>query len=224
MIEKSKRLGIPLLLAKTKSSKSNKSNKSRSVDSKIQRAIQKYALSKRAEMKYFDQITSASVTTAGNIINITDVTRGTDPTQRIGNEVFLHHMDFSTAYYINSNVDQAMIRVIVLLDTMGVNAPIVSDVLDSGLVGSGYTNIAPYNWDLRKRFVIKKDLTVHLNKSASTSSRIIKFRVPLKIKSYNIGASTTYKNQIYILFIGTESNTLNLSTFQFHSRLHFTDE
>jgi len=212
--------GLLLSLAKTKTT-TNKSNK---LEDKIKRALKDLNGQKKVESKYFDQITSASVTTAGNIINISDITRGSEVTQRVGNQVFLKYIDFSFAYYLNTNTDQAMIRAIILVDTMGVNAPVVSDVLDSGLVGSGYTNIAHYNWDLRKRFIIKKDMTVNLCKNSEVFSRVVKFRVPLNIASYNIGASTTYKNQVYILFIGTESNTLNLSTFQFTSRLVFTDQ
>ncbi len=194
------------------------------MEEKIRQALKTLKKQGPPESKYFDQITSASATTAGNIINISDVTRGAEVTQRVGNEIYLQHIDFACAFYLNANTDQAMIRVIVLVDTMGVNAPVVSDVLDSGLVGSGYTNIAPYNWDLRKRFIIKKDMSVNLCKNSETFSRIVRFRVPLNLRSYNIGASTTYKNQVYILFIGTESNTLNLSTFQYHSRLVFTDQ
>lgn len=202
----------------------NKKNNGTVIDEKLLKQVVKITkMNKPVETKYFDQITSASVTTSGNIINISDVTRGAEVTQRVGNEIFLKHIEFAFAYYLNSNTDQAMIRVIILVDTMGVNAPVVSDVLDSGLVGSGYTNIAPYNWDLRKRFLIKRDITHNVCKNSETFSRVERVRVPLNIRSYNIGASTTYKNQVYILFIGTESNTLNLSTFQFHSRLVFTD-
>lgn len=212
--------GLRNSLAKTKATTKNHNK----LEDKIKRALRTLNSQKRVEHKYFDQITSASVTTAGNIINISDITRGVEVTQRVGNQVLLKYIDLRLAYYLNTNTDQSMVRVILLIDTMGVNAPVVSDVLDSGLVGSGYTNIAPYNWDLRKRFIIKKDLTLNLCKNSETFSRVLSMRVPLNVTSYNIGASTTYKNQVYILFIGTESNTLNLSTFQYHSRLVFTDE
>lgn len=184
----------------------------------------KSMVNKPAELKYFDQSLSFGAVVAGNIINISDVTRGTDVTQRIGNEIFLKEIQFRMSFSISPNVDKAAIRYIVLVDLQGYNAPVVTDVLEAGLVGTTYTDIAPYHWDYRKRFRILTDKVMNLVKYSEHGYIQKRFTLPLNIKSYNIGAGTTFKNQIYLLVIGSETNVLNISNFQYHSRLIFTDE
>jgi hypothetical protein len=182
------------------------------------------SMQKTAEQKYFDQFTSLSVTTSGTITNISDITRGTDVTQRVGNEVYLQHLEVNISAYLNANVDSAFLRLMFLVDTMGYNLPVVADVLEPALVGTAYTNVAPYYWEYRKRFRILKDESFHLVKDASNRLFNARYRIPLGFKSYNIGSSTTFKNQIYVLMIGTETNVLNLSNFTYNTRLVFSDE
>lgn len=177
-----------------------------------------------AELKYFDQSLALGAVVAGNIYNISDITRGTEVTQRVGNEVLLKSVKVRMSFSINPNVDKAMIRYIYLLDTMGANAPVVTDVLEAGLVGSTYTDIAPYYWDYRKRFRILRDEVVAMNKYSSNAYSHREFELSLNVKSYNIGASTTFKNHLYLLLIGSETNVLNISNVQYHTRVIFTDE
>lgn len=184
----------------------------------------KSMVNKPVEMKYFDQSLQIGAVVAGNIYNISDITRGTDVTQRIGNQVFLKEIQFRISASINANVDKAAIRYIVLVDKQGFNAPVVTDVLESGLVGTSYTDIAPYYWDYRKRFRILTDHVLNLVKFSETAYIQKRFVLPLKFNSQHIGASTTFINQVYLLIIGAETNVLDISSFQYHSRLIFTDE
>jgi len=177
-----------------------------------------------AELKHFDQSLQLGAVVGGNIYNISDITRGTDVTQRVGNEVYLKEVRVRLSFSINSAVDKAMIRYIFLIDTMGANAPVVTDVLEAGLVGTSYTDICPYYWDYRKRFRILKDEVVPLNKYSSNGYTFRAFDLPLNVKSYNIGAATTFKNHLYVLLIGSELNVLNISSVQYHTRLLFTDD
>jgi hypothetical protein len=107
---------------------------------------------------------------------------------------------------------------------MGVNSPVVSDVLEAALVGTSFTNVAPYVWDYRKRFRVLKDHSYHLVKDSNSMLYNARFRVKLGFKSYNIGASTTFKNHVYLLMIGTEANVLNLSNITYNTRLVYTDD
>lgn len=181
-------------------------------------------MSKPIERKYFDQTIAINPVVASNLHNISDITRGDQVTQRIGNEVFLKHIEFRIAAYLNPNVSNASIRYIVFLDTMGYNAPVASDLLEAALLGTSYVDISPHNWDYRRRFVIKKDEVISLVKGGSNEYVFKNLTLSLNVKSFHIGAASTFKNQVYILIVGTETNVLNLSTFKYSSRLVFTDE
>lgn len=184
----------------------------------------KSMVNKPVESKYFDQSLSLGAVVAGNIYNISDITRGDDVTQRIGNQVFLKEIQFRISASINPNVDKAAVRYIVFVDKQGFNAPVVTDVLEAGLVGTTYTDIAPYYWDYRKRFRILADHVLNLVKYSETAYIQKRFTLPLKFNSYHIGASTTFVNQVYLIIVGAETNVLNISNFQYHSRLVFSDE
>lgn len=181
-------------------------------------------MNKAPEEKYFDQIQAFNPITAGNMVCISDITRGVEVTQRVGNEVFLKHLEVRLSASLNSSVTKASIRYIIFVDTMGVNAPSPPDVLENGLLGTVYTDISPYNWDYRKRFRIKRDKVLALTRGGPNEYLQESFNIPLNIKGYNIGTGTTFKNAVYILIVGSEVNVLNLSTFQYGIRLHYTDE
>jgi len=176
------------------------------------------------ELKYFDQSLQQGVTYNGILACISDVTRGTDVTQRIGNSIYHKELQVRLSFSINSNVDKAAIRYIFLVDKQGYNAPVVTDILEPGLVSTSYTDIAPYHWDYRKRFTILKDEVVNLNKYSVHGYLAKHFVLKLGRKAEYIGASTTFVNQVYLLMIGAEANVLNISSAQYHTRLIFTDE
>ena len=106
---------------------------------------------------------------------------------------------------------------------MGYNAPVASDVLETALLGTVYTDVSPYFWDHHKWFTILSDEVLSLTKGGP-NEYVARHFSQLNVHSYDIGAATTFKNQIYILIVGAETNVLNLSTFQYNSRLVFTDE
>lgn len=180
-------------------------------------------LSKHVETKYFDQFSSASLTAAGVLANISDVTRGAEVTQRVGNQITFKGIEVRFSATINGTATSQAIRLILLLDTMGVNAPVAGDVLDAGFLGSTFAQVAPYYWDYRKRFVIMKDEVVFVNKE-SNASCYFHVKQKLNVISQNIGSATTFKNQIYLLLLSNEPNVLALPTFWYTSRLTYTDE
>lgn len=205
--------------------KSRNTNKQISEGVKRQvKQVVKSLQTKSVENKYFDQSLSSGVTAVGLLYNISDITRGTDVTQRVGNQVTLKSIEFRLSFSLNSNVTKAAVRFLVVLDKQGYNAPVVSDILEPGLINTTYTDIAPYHWDYRKRFDVKKDEVVSLTKGGPQEYTTRHFVMPLNLQSQHIGASTTFKNQLYLLVIGSELNIANISSFQYHSRLIFTDE
>jgi len=182
-------------------------------------------VNKPVEIKYFDQYQiSTSVTASGTITNISDITRGNDVTQRIGNQVTLKSIHFRVGMYLNANATQTALRILVIQDTFGTNAPAVTDVLETAFLSSYYSEIAPYYWDYRKRFKILKDDVTYLCKNSDTSGVFKEYNIKLGFNSQHIGASTTFKNQVYLLLVSNESNALNLPVVNIHSRLLFTDE
>jgi len=181
-------------------------------------------IARPAETKYFDQYQiSTGVTAAGTITNISDITRGNEVTQRVGNQVSLKEIFFRVGMYIHASATQTAVRVIVLLDTMGTNAPVVADVLEAAFLGSVYSEVAPYYWDYRKRFKILHDKVTYLCKQG-VSGHAEQFVCKLGVNSQHIGASTTFKNQVYLLLCSNESNVLQLPVINIHSRLTYTDE
>lgn len=183
----------------------------------------KSMIAQPVELKYFDQVQVIGATAVGNIYNQSDITRGSDVTQRVGNQVTIKSVDLRCSAKLSPNVDYAAIRFLLLVDKQGYNTPTVADVLEPAQLNTTYTDIIPYHWDYRKRFKILHDEVIQLVKySTAYSYRHVVDK--LNLTSYNIGASTTFSNQIYILIIGAETNILNLSTFQWFCRIEYTDE
>lgn len=180
-------------------------------------------LKQGVEKKYFDQYASSTLTNAGYIACITDVTRGTDVTQRVGNQITFTGLDLRLYTKIAVGIDAQTVRVLLVLDTFGTNAPNFTDILESAFIGSTYTQNAPYYWDYRKRFRILHDHVHALNENSNQSENVFR-HIKMNIVSQNIGASTTFKNQIYILLVSNESNLLALPVYWYTTRLYFTDE
>lgn len=114
-------------------------------------------MTQQVEIKYFDQYSAGSIPVAGNLTNISDITKGTDVTQRIGNQVTLKHLHVALTANIHPSAVNAYIRMLVVKDKMGTNAPIMADILDAGFLASPFCAIAPTYWDYRKRFQILYD-------------------------------------------------------------------
>lgn len=175
------------------------------------------------ETKYFDQYSAGSLPVTGIIPCLTDITRGTDVIQRIGNQVTLKHMRFQLTTTIHPNGINAYMRVLLVLDKQGYNTPTIADVLEPLGLSSPFTAIIPTRWDYRKRFKILFDEKILLTQAAFTAGAT-EVRLPLNIVSQNIGASTTFTNQIYLILLTTEQNVLALPGYYFWSRVEFTDD
>jgi len=182
-------------------------------------------MNSQVETKYFDQYSSASLPATGVIACISDIQRGDDVTNRIGNQVTLTGVDLRLYVKISTaaGVQAQTVRALIVLDLMGVNAPGFTEVLEAAFIGSTYTQVAPYYWDYRKRFKVLHD-HVHALNDASNQSEIAFKHIPLKVKCQNIGVGTTFKNHLYLLLVSNEPNVLQLPTFWYTTRVYFKDE
>lgn len=187
------------------------------------RSVVRSELTKEVEQKYFDQFSAGSIPVAGTLTNISDITRGVEVTQRVGNQVTLKHVSVRATFNIHPSATNAYIRMLVVLDKMGSNAPVMADILDAGYLASPFCSIAPTYWDYRKRFKILYDQKVVLTAAAVTANTLTA-DLGLNVTSQHIGAATTFKNQLYLIILSTEQNVLTLPGHYWQSRLEFTDE
>lgn len=180
------------------------------------------SLKSTEEVKYFDQYSAGSLAPAGTISCISDLSQGTDASSRLGNIVDYNHLSFKLTCTIHPNGINAYFRVLLLIDKQGYNAPTISDVLEPIGLSSPFVAVLPCRWDYKKRFKIIMDKKVVLTQAAITAN-CIDVDIPLRLKSYNIGTSTTFSNQVWVLLLSTEQNVLALPGFYWYSRLHYTD-
>lgn len=174
------------------------------------------------EVKHFDQYSAGSLAPVGTITCLTDLSQGIDVSSRIGNVVTYNHLSFKLTCTIHPNAINGYFRVILLVDKQGYNAPTIADVLEPIGLSSPFVAVLPYRWDYKKRFKILFDKKVVLTQAAITAN-CVEVETPLKLKSNNIGASTTFTNQVWVLLQSTEQNVLALPGFYWYSRLTFTD-
>jgi hypothetical protein len=185
--------------------------------------IVKSMIGNDVETKYFDQFSAGSIPVAGTITNISDITRGAEVTQRVGNQVTLKHITVKLTTNIHPSAVNGYVRLVLVLDKQGFNAPVIADVFETAYLSSPFTAVAPTTWDYRKRFKILFDNKVLLTQAAFTAGSLT-CDLPLNIKSQHIGAGTTFQNQLYLILLSTEQNVLALPGFYWQSRLQFTDE
>lgn len=105
----------------------------------------KSMIAQPVELKYFDQVQVIGATAVGNIYNQSDITRGSDVTQRVGNQVTIKSVDLRCSAKLSPNVDYAAIRFLLLVDKQGYNTPTVADVLEPAQLNTTYTDIIPYH-------------------------------------------------------------------------------
>lgn len=179
----------------------------------------------KPEQKHYDYALQQNPGQNGQLTLISGITQGTGDTQRVGIKAKFVKMYVSYIIY-NSNIatnSQEFVRVIILVDKMGYNAPIPGDVLEPGQLGTVFSPIANYNRNYQDRFKI---LYSKVHKLDVLSNNSVYYRKTLKlgIQSDYIGASTTFKNQLYCLHCSTNNNVLAVSTLNFNSRLLYTDD
>lgn len=186
----------------------------------------KQVASNKVETKHFDQSSAASISPSGLLVNISDITRGDEVTQRIGNQVSLKNIHLRVTWTLGANAITQRVRTLIVVDKQGYNTPVVTDILDTSFVagGGGYSSIGYYYWDYRKRFNVIYDEVHCLTNSGANATVHIERKSNLNLTSQYIGASTTFTNQIYLLFIADDANILDFPACYYSTRITFTDE
>lgn len=205
--------------------KTNK-NKSGKIKKKMVSSLIKQIASSNVEIKHFDQSSAAAISVSGLLVNVSDITRGDDVTQRIGNQVSIKNIHLKVTWTLGTNATAQRVRTMIVVDKQGFNTPVVTDIIDTSFVGGGggYSSIGYYYWDYRKRFKVIYDHVSCLTSSGSNQTIHLDRKASLNLKSQYIGASTTFTNQVYLLFIADDSNVLDFPACYYSTRITFTDE
>lgn len=210
--------GLLLSLGQNKNNKNN----NQKID-KVVRNVVRSMIDKQSELKYFDQYGNGTVSYSGSIVLISDLTRGTDVTQRIGNEVTIKNVNVKAMFNIHPSEPSVFTRLLLVLDKQGMNLPSVSEILEPIAINTPLAPTAYVTWDYRKRFSILGDKVVLMTQNAF-QNQWIEFNVKLNVKCYNIGASTTFKNHVHLIWISNEGNLLTLPGVYWNTRITFSDE
>ena len=70
--------------------------------------------------------------------------------RELGTKCFLKTIEFRCSASLNVNITKAAIRYIIMIDKMGYNAPVASDVIETALLGTVYTDVSLYVWDYHR--------------------------------------------------------------------------
>lgn len=179
----------------------------------------KYAI---AETKHFDKRQTITINQSGSLQLLSDITsQGVDDTQRIGDQIYLKNLIIDMNFIGNPASSNDLIRYLIILDKQGYNAPTVTDIFEPAAIPSGFSPLSQYNHYYMSRFKILRSGYVRLD-STSYGSAHVKKNITIKVHSHYIGTST-FKNQVYLLLIGDQSNLLTLPICNYLCRFYYTD-
>lgn len=176
----------------------------------------------KIEKKHFDTFGTVTIGQSGTINLLTGVTsQGVQDTQRIGDSIFARTLFLRLMVYRNQNSQFDNLRIVVVQDRQGYNAPIVLDVFEGGTVGSGYAPFSQYNHYLMSRFKILMDRSYSLSEDKNTAF-VLNKTIRINSKCEYVGAST-FRNQVYLIMLSDNSNLLQLPVCNFVARLIYSD-
>jgi len=198
---------------KTKKTKSYKKRPSR---------YRYYRSVSKPENKHYDINLSQNVTSGGTVTLISNIGQGVDDTQRIGNTLHLRSLYLNLLIKQTNTSVEDTVRVIVLRDRQNYNTPSINDILEPGVLSTGLASLAQYNHYYMSRFKIIYDKIFTITPGGGEVIRIKKW-LPLFCDSHYIGASTVFKNQIYLVTVGDNTNILTLPTMNCSARIIYRD-
>lgn len=182
----------------------------------------------KQEVKYRDEYQQGTTSTTAYINSlVAGIATGTTNLDRIGNNISV------TNVYVRGVLANVLgdlynrMRVIMFIDQEAIGAPTaagVTGVLD-GAAG-GYIPDAPIHENNKKRYRILYDRYFLIDNKTTTQNTNVpfvikkKFKKPLNI-TYNQGATTVLKNELYIMIV-SDSAILDPS-YDYTSRVSFID-
>lgn len=167
-----------------------------------------------AELKYFDTTTtSAVISNSGFVLNVSIVPLGNDVQQRIGQYITVKALSIR-GIWVSNAAAQDTVRMIMFYDMSSQNAavPAVTDVLGAALPWSA---LRLSNTD---RFKVVFD---EYAQTGPTTDQTHCFNRYKKMNMRMHFSTQSTKNQLYVLFVGTQP--VNYSSTSFYCRVRFTD-
>jgi len=169
------------------------------------------------EVKHCLGFFTGSPSYAGTMNQILIPAQGVSSQQRIGDEIENCSLTLRGTV---QGVNMHQFRIIAfqyLSDNA--TAPLISDVLVPGLVGSFYITSSPYNPDSNSKIKILADKSFCLD----GYNQIKQFKMTAKCRNieYETGSATQAKNALYLLTI--QDGTVSLNTIYITTEFKFTD-
>ncbi|AJD07564.1 capsid protein [Sewage-associated circular DNA virus-34] len=179
-------------------------------------------LSRLPETKYYDVYHTTTITQNGALDLLTGMTTlGTGEGQRVGSKVFVKYIQVNGLIMRNASSTIDNLRIIIFMDKQGMNTPAVTDIMEPAYLGSGFSPVGRINEYRIPRYKILYDKLTHV----STQKDGFNFKANLRINMpvYYVSTST-FKNQVYILFLGDNGNVLTLPYCNYTARVSYTDQ
>lgn len=182
---------------------------------------------KHTELKYIDTINSTSPTYNGVIIDISNISNGTDEHTRIGVKVQPHSLYFN-GECVGSSQSNSYNEVRFLIfqwkQPSGLNPPTVAQIL--ALTASNQTPHSPYVWDQRDQFRIIYDKTRIIDSTTDNSNiSAVTWKKFFKLeKLHTIQFDNGFNTGSYrIYFLAVSDGAVYNPTIYYYTRLTFTD-
>jgi len=203
----------------TTGSKSIVTNRRTSARSKRMRRLANNVQRYLGEKKYSASYTNVSVSSAGNVFGLTEVTQGDTDQTRDGDQLTLTSLQLRWQAIIGDTANY--VRVIVF-QWLANSVPTINSVLLSLPLGGEV--LSPYNHDTRYVFRVLYDKTVLLTNVGKPSSevydvRLIKF--PRNRVQYEAGG-TTGTNKIYCITL-SDSGAVSHPAVNMYWKTNFKD-
>lgn len=175
-----------------------------------------------AEVRYFDQLQIASVSTTGNVVLLNGLTQGDQGFQREGDWVTNKKLKVK-GNMVAGDTTQIM-RVMIIADwqSNGV-APTIAQILDISIITP--PTLAYRNMEYVERFTVLHDEFYSLVTGADTQQRLFSINLNLNIKTnYSLGTAGTIadisRGAIFLILL-SDSNAASHPGMNVGSRLKF---
>lgn len=180
------------------------------------------SISRLPEVKVFDKFATVTITQSGAISLLSAITTlGTGEGQRIGNKIFLRTLWWHATFIRNASSSFDTLRVMIIMDKQGYNTPALTDIFEPGTLGSGFAPLSKLNENYLPRFKVLYDNNLYAM-STQHDTYTLGLRIDINTAAYYI-SSSTFKGQIYVVFIGDNGNVLTLPYVNFVSRISYND-
>jgi len=170
------------------------------------------------EFKRNDMAGSGLVNTTGTIVQLNQITGGSDAVQRVGNEIELKSLYLKGGIRRNAAAGYTNMRIMLVHDRENTGStPAITDILESASVFS----LA--NWDNRKRFRIMKDTKYNFGDDTMKDYSFYKnFGTRgFKLEWTTDVATACKSNVMYLVCISDEAT--NTPSFTWKARSVFID-